>query len=318
VRSAEVFARVIADLAALYGVEPAAIVHDAHPGYHSARWAQTRHLPLLPVFHHHAHASALAGEHGLLDEPLLVFTWDGTGYGEDGTVWGCEALLGVPGAWQRVGSLRTFRLPGGDKASREPWRCALALCWEDGREWPECPKESGLLLQAWERRLNSPVASSAGRLFDAAAALTGIALESSYEGHAAMRLEAISRPGAEPLALGLERNGGGTWISDWAPLLPMLMDAGLSAAERGSIFHASLAAAIVEQAEAVRLTHEVTRVGLSGGVFQNRLLSELAIARLAERGYEVFLHADIPAGDGGISYGQVMEAGSRLFRGPPG
>jgi len=311
VRSAEVFERVVADLSALYGVEPALIVHDAHPGYHSARWAQARGLPCWPVFHHHAHASALAGECGWLDGPSLVFTWDGTGYGEDGTVWGGEALLGAPGAWRRVGSLRRFRLPGGDKASREAWRCALALCWATGRDWPECPKDSGLLRQAWERGLNSPLASSAGRLFDAAAALIGVALESSYEGHAAMRLETLARPGAEPLPLDLARNAGGVWIADWAGWLPMLLDTGLAAAERAAIFHASLARLIAGQAEALRAEQGVDRVGLAGGVFQNRLLTELAVAELTGRGFEVGLHRDIPAGDGGISYGQVIEVGRR-------
>ncbi|BBL76391.1 carbamoyltransferase HypF [Methylomagnum ishizawai] len=311
VRSAEVFGRVVADLSALYGVEPALIVHDAHPGYRSARWAQARNLPCWPVFHHHAHASALAGECGWLDGPSLVFAWDGTGYGEDGTVWGGEALLGAPGAWRRVGSLRRFRLPGGDKASREAWRCALALCWETGRDWPERPKDSGLLRQAWERGLNCPSASSAGRLFDAAAALIGVALESSYEGHAAMRLETLARPGAEPMPLALARNAGGVWISDWAGWLPMLMDTGLAPAERASIFHASLARLIAGQAEALRAEHGVDRVGLSGGVFQNRLLTELAVAELTGRGFVVGLHRDIPAGDGGISYGQVIEVGRR-------
>lgn len=310
VRSAEVFERVIADLAALYGVEPLAVVHDAHPGYHSARWAQARGLPAMPVFHHHAHASALAGEHGL-DAPLLVFTWDGTGYGEDGTVWGGEALLGVPGAWRRVGSLRPFRLPGGDKASREAWRCALALCWEQGLDWPDCPKESGLLRQAWERRLHCPPASSAGRLFDAAAALTGVAVQSSYEGHAAMRLETLSAAGAEAIALPLVRNAAGVWTSDWGPLLPMLMDSRSSAAERGSTFHASLAAAIAAQAEAVRAEYGIARVGFSGGVFQNRLLTELAVSALERLGFEVCLHREIPSGDGGIGFGQIIEAGGR-------
>jgi hydrogenase maturation protein HypF len=313
-RGAEVFGKVVADLSALYGAEPAAVACDAHPGYHSARWARASGLPLIPVFHHHAHASALAGEHGL-GGPLLVFTWDGTGYGEDGTVWGGEALLGGPGAWRRAGSLRRFRLPGGERASREPWRCALALCWEAGREWPGCPRDAGPLRRAWERGLNAPPASSAGRLFDAAAALAGVAQESTYEGHAAMLLEALSQPGADPVALPLERGADGVLRTDWEPLLAVLMDAGLSAAERGSVFHASLVAALAALAAAIRERCGIERVGLSGGVFQNRLLTELAVARLEALGFEALLHAEFPAGDGGISYGQVIEAGSQLAGG---
>jgi hydrogenase maturation protein HypF len=307
VRSGEIFAQVIADLTRLYGIEPRSLVCDAHPDYRSTRWAQARGLPVRKVFHHHAHASALAGEHRI-EGDLLVFTWDGTGYGEDSTVWGGEALLGRPGRWRRVGSLRPFRLPGGDKAAREPWRCALSLCWEVGLDWPACPKEARLLRQMWERGINSPVASSAGRLFDAAAALLGLACESSHEGQAAMALEAVSRPTEDCIALPLARAESGVWLSDWSPLLPVLMDGPLDLAKRGSLFHASLAAAIVDQAEQARAEHGVERVGLAGGVFQNRLLVETAVDGLERRGFRVFLPEGIPTNDAGLSYGQIVEA----------
>ena len=308
VRSGAVFAQVIADLRRLYGVEPRRIVCDAHPDYRATRWALEHGLPVMKVFHHHAHASALAGEHRV-DGDMLAFTWDGTGYGEDGTVWGGEALLGHPGNWRRVGSLRPFPLPGGDKASREPWRCAAALCWEAGLDWPDCPKDTRLLRQMWERSLNSPVASSAGRLFDAAAALAGLVQESIHEGQAAMILEAVSRAADERIALPLLRaETGGISLIDWAPLLPMLMDGTRSAAERGSIFHASLAGAIVAQAEEARAEYGVERVGLCGGVFQNRLLAEMAVAGLEERAFGVYLPELIPTNDAGLGYGQVVEA----------
>jgi hydrogenase maturation protein HypF len=311
VRSAEVFKQVVADLVRLYGVSPAAIICDAHPGYHSSRWAKKQSLPVIPVFHHHAHASALAGEHGLADQ-VLVFTWDDTGYGEDGTMWGGEAFLGSPGNWRRMGSLRPFCLPGGDKASREPWRCALSLCWEQGINWQDCPGDMELLRLAWEQRINCPVTSSAGRLFDSAAALIGVASSSTYEGHAAMRLEAIAEMGAKAITLPLTQNPAGILVSDWSPLLPFLMNAEISPIERSSVFHASLAATIVTQAKAIRVQSGVTRVGLSGCVFQNRLLTEQALSALENHGFEVYLHENIPAGDGGISYGQIIEAESRM------
>jgi hydrogenase maturation protein HypF len=310
-RSAEVFERVVADFLRLYDVSPQAIVCDAHPGYHSSRWAKSQDLPILPVFHHHAHASALVGEHELKGQ-VLVFTWDGAGYGEDGTIWGGEALLGSPGYWRRVGSIRPFYLPGGDKASREPWRCALSVCWEQGLVWLDCQQNSNLLRQAWERRLNCPVTSSVGRLFDAAAALIGIANYSSYEGHAAMRLETMGTIGAEPIILPIAQNADGVNVSDWNPLLPFLMDARLSLAERSSVFHTSLAAAIAAQAIVIREQHSVSRVGLSGGVFQNRLLTEQSLSALVILGFEVYLHESIPFGDGGISFGQIIEAGSKI------
>lgn len=310
-RTAQVFEQVIADFVRLYDITPKTIIYDAHPGYHSSRWAKSQGIPSIPVFHHHAHASALVGEYDLKGQ-MLIFTWDGTGYGEDGTNWGGEALLGSPGHWHRVGSLRSFNLPGGDRASREPWRCALSVCWESGIDWPDSPQDVDLLRQAWQQRINCPVTSSVGRLFDAVAALIGVARYSTYEGHTAMRLEAISSPNAEAIPLPLAENSSGILISDWSPMLPFLMKEDISPAERGSIFHASLARIIVDQALAIRVKYGITRVGLTGGVFQNRLLTERALCELAKLDFEVYLHEALPSGDGGISFGQIIEAGNKI------
>jgi hydrogenase maturation protein HypF len=310
VRSTEVFERVIADLQSLYAMKPSIIVCDAHPDYRSSRWARKQHIPAIKVFHHHAHASALAGEHGIV-ENMLVFTWDGVGFGEDRTLWGGEALLGRPGAWRRVASMRPFRLLGGDKANREPWRCGLALCLEAGIDWKSCPNDAELLRHAWERDINCPVSTSAGRLFDAAAALIGLGLDASFEGHAAMRLESLSESVDEPIDLPSHRDASGLWRADWALLLPMLMDDSLSIAERGSLFHASLARLICTQAINIRNEHAINKIGLSGGVFQNRLLTEQATKYLALEGFEVFLPTDIPANDAGLSYGQIIEVAAQ-------
>ncbi|MCX7110576.1 MAG: carbamoyltransferase HypF [Proteobacteria bacterium] len=310
VRSTEVFERVIADLQELYAIKPSVIVCDAHPDYRSSRWARKQAIPTIEVFHHHAHASALAGEHGIGDD-MLVFTWDGVGFGEDRTIWGGEALLGRPGAWRRVGSMRPFRLLGGDKANREPWRCGLALCLETGITWESCLKDSELLRHAWERNINCPVSTSAGRLFDAAAALTGLGLETSFEGQAAMQLESLSGPVDEYIEWPLQPDATGLWRADWGPLLPMLMDDSLSIAERGSLFHASIARLISTQAIKIRDKHGINKVGLSGGVFQNRLLTEKAAQLLAQEGFEVFLPDNIPTNDAGISYGQIIEAAAQ-------
>lgn len=310
-RSQEIFEQFIADLSTLYGVQAEAVVCDAHPDYSSTRWALGCGLPVIRVFHHHAHASALVGEHRLSGQ-LLVFAWDGTGYGEDGSSWGGEGLLGEPGHWRRVSSFRPFRLPGGDRASREPWRSALALCWESGQTWQACPRPTELLRQAWQRALNCPWSSSVGRLFDAAAALLEIAETASFEGQAPMWLEAASQPGEGALTLPMSRCEDGLWRTDWEPLLPMLLERALSVGSRGGRFHASLALALAEQAERVRLQSGVTRVGLCGGVFQNRLLTEQVISLLKERGFSVFLNEQLPTNDAGLSFGQLIEAsGSR-------
>jgi hydrogenase maturation protein HypF len=218
-RSNAVFANVIDDLPRLYSVTPAAVVCDLHPGYASTRWALQQDLPVLRVQHHMAHASALAGEHPDVEE-WLVFAWDGVGYGADGTLWGGEALAGQPGSWERVASFRSFRLVGGDKAGREPWRSAAALLWDErtdldlaathalweaacgrkhagnARSPAERPptgsptmEEWALAHTAWRRGINTFETSAAGRLFDAAAALVLGRHRASFEGQGPMELE---------------------------------------------------------------------------------------------------------------------------------
>ncbi len=309
-RSLTVFEQVIADVQQLYGVTARRVVCDVHPGYASTRFAKKLGLPLVSVLHHHAHASALAGEYPQVKN-WLVFTWDGVGFGEDGTLWGGEALLGNPGQWKRVASFRPFRLPGGEKAGREPWRSAAALCWEAGIEWHDCPENTTILRQAWDKRLNAPQTSAVGRLFDAAAAFTGLNYKSSFEGQGPMLLEAMANGEVEPVALPIAADNNGVLRADWAPLLPVLMDTNGTPAARAAMFHASLAQSLVEQAKTLRETHGEFTVGLSGGVFQNRVLTERALALLAAAGFDTRLGQQLPCNDAGISYGQIIETASR-------
>ncbi len=306
-RSQEVFEQTIDDLASLYDIDVKKVIRDAHPDYRSSRWAEQSGLPVSQVFHHHAHASALAGEYGL-SETMLVFTWDGTGYGEDGTIWGGEALLGRPGRWRRAGSLKSFRIPGSNAVGYEPWRSAAALFWECGREWQDCPLPSELLKKAWQYGLNTPLCSSAGRLFDAASAVLGLVSKADYDGQAPMELEALSADSGPGPRLPLIQEENGIWRSDWTPLLAMLQNEKLSKTERGGQFHASLAETIVLQAVQIRKRHRIDRVGLCGGVFQNKRLTELAIENLKREGFEVYLPERLPGNDAGISYGQIIEA----------
>ena len=139
-RSLDVFEQVANDLQALYGVTASRIACDAHPGYTTHRWAEAQGLPCQAIWHHEAHASAVVAEHGA-DGDWIVFAWDGVGLGRDGSLWGGEALVGHPGQWRREASLRSFRLPGGDKAGREPWRSAAALLWGHGEDW-QPPEDS--------------------------------------------------------------------------------------------------------------------------------------------------------------------------------
>lgn len=309
-RSRAAFEKTIEDLQRLYGVRARAVVCDRHPHYASHRWAAASGLPVIEIFHHHAHAAALAGEHAAVKR-WLIFTWDGLGYGPDESLWGGEALLGTPGSWQRVTSFRPFRLPGGEKAAREPWRSAQSLCWETGGEWACAPEDSGLLQQAWQHGLNCPPTSSVGRLFDAAAALTGLLSRASYEGHAPVLLEAGAEPTGDFITLPLSLHESGRWETDWAPLLPMLMDDSLPITRRAGLFHASLAHALLAQADAIRAHYGGFAVGFSGGVFQNRRLTEQAGDLLIASGFELRLSRRVPCNDAGLSYGQIVEAAQR-------
>jgi len=306
-RSLAVFDQVIADLQRLYGVTPQAIVCDAHPNYASSRWAVRQGLPIIRVWHHPAHASALASQRA--DKIWLVFTWDGVGLGEDGTLWGGEALHGRPGRWRRVARMRPFRLPGGERAGREPWRSAAALSWGIGRDWP-CPSsDAALLKQAWEKGLNAPSTTAVGRLFDGAASLLGLIDRASYEGQGPMLLEAVAQGDAEVVELPVREEVSGLLTADWAPLVHALMRGDAPVARRAMQFHLSLARSLVDQAKRIRAHAPFDVVGLTGGVFQNKLLTEMAVQQLEAAGFEVYLSQKVPCNDGGLAFGQLVEAG---------
>jgi len=313
-RSLAVFEQVAEDLQDLYGVQATRVVCDAHPGYTTHRWAREQALPVEHIWHHEAHASAVATECGLL-EPSLIFTWDGVGLGDDGTLWGGEALLGKPGAWRRICSLRPFNLPGGDKAGREPWRSATAMHWSCGKEWAGSPDTDGIAFKAWQQKVNCPETTAAGRVFDAAAALILGTTHASFEAEGPMLLEALCQDSATPVFMPLRKDDMGVWRGDWRPLLRMLTDECRSRALRAEIFHSSMAYLVLEQAQAVRDEHAVNKVGLSGGVFQNRVLTEQVIDLLRGDGFEVQLPTVLPVNDAALSFGQAAELAARESNG---
>ena len=202
-----------------------------------------------------------------------------------------------------MGSLRQFRLLGADRAGREPWRSAAALLWELGAA---APFGEALARAAWKKGIGTFVTSSAGRLFDAAAALVLGVERTSYEGQGPMLLESAAAPDGEAVPLPLEQDGEVLRI-DWAPLLPLLQDENRSAAARAGAFHESLARAIAAQATALAWTHRFDAVGLAGGVFQNRILSERVTALLTAQGMPVHQPQRLPANDGGLAFGQLVE-----------
>jgi len=259
-----------------------------------------------------------------LEGPILGFSWDGTGYGRDGTVWGGEALVCEGADFARVAHLRTFPLPGGDKAVRDPRRSVLGLLFEllgregaqraiaklaasSGQEWfaaTELKTMSAML----ERKVNSPQTSSLGRLFDAVAAICGLSNVITFEAQAAMALEFAADPD-EHEAYDIPLSSSAPAVADWGPMIRAMLAgrvAGEPTARISGRFHNALADMALSIAE--RFAPSEKHIALTGGCFQNALLAERVLARLSEAGFNVYTHRHVPPGDGGIALGQIMVA----------
>jgi len=315
------FHRTVADLPRLYEAQPELVACDLHPDYISTKYAASAHLTVERVQHHWAHVLACMAENEL-EPPVLGVSWDGTGYGTDGTIWGGEFLVPVQNSFQRVAHLRQFRLPGGEMAVKEPRRTAVAVLYEvwgqngledrDLAPVAEFSKtELGLIRQMLVKGINAPVTSSAGRLFDAVAALVGIRQQVTFEGQAAMELESLIESGVTAV-YPFELNNGVPQIIDWAPMIgEILVDLqkGISQGTIAAKFHNTLAEIIIEVARQV----VTPKVVLTGGCFQNRYLLEQAVQRLSQAGFKPYWHQRVPPNDGGIALGQIAAA-ARISR----
>jgi hydrogenase maturation protein HypF len=310
------FCRVVDELQRLYQVKPALVVCDLHPEYLSTKHAAELAGPVLRVQHHYAHVAACMAENEL-EGPVLGVSWDGTGYGTDGTIWGGEFLLTDETSFTRVAHLRQFRLPGGEAAIKEPRRTAMGLLYAmlgeqallrhdlfPVRSFSDA--ELPVLRQMLERGVHSPVTSSAGRLFDAVASLVGLRQRVRFEGQAAMELEfslEARMDRAYPLAL----RDGTPMVVDWEPMIHQILHDVAHGATIGAIaalFHNTLVEAIVQVAQKVGQE----KVVLTGGCFQNRYLTERAVLRLRAAGFRPYWHQRVPPNDGGIALGQVAAA----------
>ncbi|MBZ9598873.1 carbamoyltransferase HypF [Streptomyces erythrochromogenes] len=315
-------------LESITGVSPALLAADRHPGYRSARWALrtagTR--PLVRVQHHHAHIASALAEHGLDGEhPVIGVAFDGTGYGDDGAVWGGEVLLADYAGYTRFAHLGYVPLPGGDAAVHRPYRMALAHLRAAGlARTPDLPcvaacpaDELRVLERQLERGLNCVPTSSMGRLFDAVSSLAGVCHHAGYEAQAAIELEAaaLAAGAAGPgYAFGLRvppDPGTGPVVADPAPLLAAVVAdvrAGTGAGPIAAGFHAGVAALVVELCGLARERHGLDTVALTGGVFANTLLSSACARTLRASGFTVLRHGRVPPNDGGLSLGQLMVA----------
>ena len=336
-RARAAFERVVRDFLDLYDAEPVILVHDLHPDYPTTRWARRavagegapwtsalHGVELVGVQHHHAHLASCLAENGA-SGPALGIVWDGTGYGNDGTIWGGEYLRGDAAGFERVAHLRPFRLPGGDAAAREPRRVALALLLE---LWGNAvlerddlapvraftPAERRLIARMLERGVNAPVTTSAGRLFDAVAALLDLHQATSLEGQAAMAVEQVAADVATDVAdaypFPLRPAEPARFELDWEPLIAAIVDdlgRGVDVGRIAGRFHGALIATSLAVAREIG----EKRIVLSGGCFLNRRLSVGLMERLEGDGFEVLVQRRVPPGDGGLALGQIVVAAAR-------
>ncbi len=308
----------------LFAVEPEVVAHDLHPEYLSTKHALEREgARLVGVQHHHAHLAACLAEHGETG-PALGAIFDGTGYGEDGTVWGGELLFGDLTGFERAGMLFPVRMPGGEAAIRQPWRMACAWLAASFEESPRAPQALAgqVKRDSWDQvarlagnGLASPLTTSAGRLFDAVAALCGLRAEVNYEGQAAIELEAACDPSEQrgyPLPL---LDDGGPLVMDARPLIRAVsadLAGGVPVGTIAARFHNALAAATARACALAAERRGIDTVVLSGGVFQNRRLLGRTASLLADGGLRVLTPERLPPNDGGIAYGQLAVAAATL------
>ena len=308
----------------LFRVNPEAIAYDLHPNYLATRYALQRaeneNLPAIGIQHHHAHIAACMAEHGLDgSHPVIGLSFDGTGYGEDGAIWGGEILVADYKSYQRAYHLEYFPLPGGDAAVKKPARTALALLWSLGMEWDDrlasvrefCAEDQVTLRVQLERKINTPVTSSMGRLFDAAAALAGVRQKVNYEAQAAIEFEALADSAeAGKYSFGLNQDK----VQVRGVLEALIKDvmAGVHISKISARFHNGLAEMAREVCLKIKSETSLNEVALSGGVWQNITLLRRTLSLLRDSGFVVYLHHQVPTNDGGLSLGQAVIAANKL------
>jgi hydrogenase maturation protein HypF len=306
----------------LFRVKPVAIAHDMHPNYLATRYALERAeregLPTIAVQHHHAHIAACMAEHGL-NEPVIGISFDGTGYGDDGAIWGGEILVADYQNYQRAAHLEYFPLPGGDASIKKPARMALSLLWSLGLDWDDeltpvkefCAEDLVTLRIQLERKINTPQTSSIGRLFDAVAALAGVRQKVNYEGQAAIEFEALADESeGESYPFGLDQ--GQIRVRAVADALIADVMAGIPTPKISARFHNGLSNALRIVTNDLRASNQINTVVLSGGVWQNITLLRRTLSLLRNDGFEVYIHREVPTNDGGLSLGQAVIAAARL------
>ena len=318
------FVEAVGHFRRLFDLTPEVVAHDLHPAYRSTIYAQSLEgVERVAVQHHHAHIASCLADNAL-DRPVIGVAWDGSGYGVDGHVWGGEFLVADLAGFERAGHFEPVPMPGGDAAVREPWRMAavfLRAAYGATMETLDLafmrrldPAAWRVLSRAADRGLNSPLTSSAGRLFDAVASLLGLRDRVAFEAQAAMELEALAEPEADAVYPTTVAMGETIVVRTTDVVRGVVGDLlrEVPAARIAARFHATLADVLAQVCERIRERTGIAAVALSGGVFQNTWLLKAAIERLDARGFEVYSHRQVPTNDGGLSLGQAAVAARRL------
>jgi hydrogenase maturation protein HypF len=318
------FRQTVAHMQRILGLRPEAIGCDMHPDYLSTRWAEEQsEVPRIRVQHHHAHVVSCMAEHRL-EGPVLGVSCDGTGYGPDGTVWGGEVLAADARGFERAAHFAAVPMPGSAAAIKEPWRMAVSYLQDafgEGLSGLDLPvlREAGadkvrLMGEMMQKRINSPLTSSLGRLFDGVAAIAGLRGRVNFEGQAAMELEMAAADGIDAAYEFAWEDGEPVRILP-APIIRGVAGdrlRGVAAAVISAKFHNTLVRLFAELCDLLRRRHDLNRAVLSGGVFQNARLLAGFSAALAARGFEVYSHCQVPSNDGGIALGQAVVAAHRM------
>lgn len=317
----------ITELSELLEIEPTHIAYDLHPEYLSTKWAKKQNLPIIPVQHHHAHMVSVMTENDFYEKAIGIIL-DGTGYGTDDTIWGGEVLVGNAADFERFGWLRQVPLPGGTAAIKEPWRMALSYLYSIyGSDIPKSLPfmksldidKTDMVCQMIDKKINCPLTSSCGRLFDAVSALLNIKQTVTYDAQAAIELEMAANAAFKATNIASDLSVMPVSLSegviDTSELIGSIIDMieqNKTTSEIALYFHYQLAEYFIASALAAREKYNLQTVALSGGVYHNKIFFEYIYNRLQERNFTVLIHKEIPTNDGGLALGQIMIADAKL------
>jgi hydrogenase maturation protein HypF len=318
----EFFKETIDDLLRLLSVKPAVVVSDMHPGYYSSKFGERHYKErMIRVQHHFAHILSCMAENDIPEnEEVIGFAFDGTGYGTDKTIWGGEVIIASYKGFRRVSHLRPFRLPGGEKAVKEPCRTGFSLLYETFSEEindvdfiPFAEKERKFFVNMIQKGINSPVTTSMGRLFDGVSSIIDLKHRVSYHSQAAISLEQMALRSDETSSYPFRIEDD---IIDYRPVIQQIVHETKTGVPKEVIarkFHNTIARIIIQTAESIKKSTGIGTVALSGGVFQNSILLEDVSSGLKEKGFIPLVHQLVPSNDGGISLGQAVAAMSKSY-----